>query len=347
MTSPGALGGGRERLARLERLVAAHQGLFWTLHSVWAVGWGVAFLAVGTRNPDVLRYGLASLFVVWATGLALPAALETTWIPPRRREAARKLVLYGQKWLLQGLSWFVIPLYHRSATYPSRNALFMALLVVAALAATIDVVYDEVVTRRPWLLGLFLSFSAFSCVNLTLPMIWRVGGLWNLAASGALATAVFTTFWRQARRGSRGGSALAVAAVGLGFFLVVTLGRAFVPPAPLRLVSVSFGTSLAPSGLDVATPLSALPPSGSIRLFAVAAIQAPAGLTEGVRHTWSVDGETVAVGRLIDVAGGRALGFRSRSTALLRGLRPGQVVRLEVETAWGQLIGRARIPVRG
>jgi hypothetical protein len=336
----------QERLGGLRRLAQRHERLFWTLHSVWALGWGAVFVAVGKDRPGLLRWGLVSVGAVWLTSLALPSLLAGSRIPEERKGAARRLVLWGQKWLLQGLSFFLLPLYHRSATYASPQALFMALLAAAALAATIDVVYDEVLTRKKPLLGLFLAFVAFATVNVTLPMVWRVGGLWNLAASGALATAVFVSFVAARGNGRPAFAVLRTALVALFFLALVTLGRPAVPPAPLRLVSARFGTSLAENGRDVAAPLASLPPGVPTRLIAVAAVVAPAGLTEGVRHVWTVDGEVVSESRLIEITGGRGLGFRSRSGASLPALRAGQVVRLEVETAHGQVIGRAEIGVR-
>ena len=335
-----------DRLGRLAGFAARHQAVFWTLHSVWALGWGVAFLVVGAERPQLLRFGLVSVGIVWLTSLVLPAVLASSWIPQKREGAARKLVLWGQKYLLQGLAFFLLPLYHRSATYPSRHVLFMAFLALAALAATIDVVYDEFVARRRPLFGVFLAFVAFACVNITLPMVWRVGGLWNLGVSGALATAVFVSFVAEHEKGHFVRTALRTAGVGLFFLAVVTLGRPAVPPAPLRLGYVHFGTSLAENGHDVASQLGVLPAGIPVRLAAVAAIQAPADLQEGVRHVWSVDGTVVTQSRLIEITGGRGRGFRSRSGASLPALRPGQRVRLEVETAHGQLIGRAELPVR-
>jgi hypothetical protein len=302
-------------------------------------------MTVGARRPWLLRYGLVSIGAVWVTSLLLPPLLARSFVPEGRKGAARRVVLWGQKWLLQGLAFFILPLYHRSATYPSRNTLFMALLAGAAVAATVDVLYDEVVTRRPFLMGLFLAFVTFASVNLMLPMVWRVGGLWNLAASATLATAVFASF--HVRPGVEGARRLLRSGgVALLFGLFVTIWRPLVPPAPLRLVSAEFGTSLAEDGLSVSKPLPSLPPAGEARVHAVAAILAPAGLAEGVRHVWTVDGTRVAESRLIPVTGGRAQGFRSQSSATLRGLVPGQRVRLEVETAWGQLIGRTSLDVR-
>ncbi len=335
-----------ERLEGLARFAARHQGVFWTLHSLWALGWGIAFALIGKDRPQLLRFGLVSVGAVWVSSLALPALLAGSWIPEDRKGAARRLVLWGQKWLLQGLAFFLLPLYHRSATYPSRQILFMVLLVAAALAATIDVVYDEVVTRRKPLLGAFLAFVAFAAVNITLPMVWQVGGLWNLAASGVLATAVFVSFVVERNPGRMLRSVARTALVALFFLVLVTLGRPAVPPAPLRLASVRFGTSLAGNGRDVALALDSLPPGVPARLVAVAAIQAPAGLQEGVRHVWSIDGQVLFESRLIEITGGRGRGFRSRSGASLPALRPGQRVRLDVETAHGQLIGRAELGVR-
>ncbi len=137
------------RFARLVELTERHRTLFWTLHSLWALGWGVAFVLLGTERPQLLRWGLVSVGTVWLTSLVLPAFLARPVDPRGRARGPRApLVLWGQKWLLQGLAFFLLPLYHRSATYPSPQLLFMALLVLAALAATIDVVYDEVVTRK-------------------------------------------------------------------------------------------------------------------------------------------------------------------------------------------------------
>jgi len=107
----------QERLGALRRLAERHERLFWTLHSVWALGWGAVFVAVGKDRSGLLRWGLVSVGAVWLTSLALPALLAGTRIPEGRKGAARRLVLWGQKWLLQGLSFFLLPLYHRSATY--------------------------------------------------------------------------------------------------------------------------------------------------------------------------------------------------------------------------------------
>lgn len=299
---------------------------------------------IGRERPELLRGGLAAIGVVWATSLALPAFLSARWLAPGRREAARRLVLWAQKWLLQGLAFFLLPLYHRSAAYTPGQTAFMALLAVAALAATIDVVYDDVVAPRRPLHGALLAFIAFATVNVTLPMVWRTGGLWSLGASGLLATAIFVSLAVSSGPGRTLGRTLLV---GLLFLALVTLGRPAVPPAPLRLVSARVGRALAPNGLDVASPQSSLRGGPGRRLFAVAAVFAPAGLEEGVRHVWALDGRVFFRSRVIGITGGRREGFRSRSGVTVGRLAPGQRLRLDVETAHGQLVGRVELVVTG
>ena len=333
-----------KRLGSLARFAARHQAVFWTLHSLWALGWGVAFVIVGRERPELLRWGLVSIGAVWGSSLALPALLSAGWLATERKEPARRLVLWAQKWLLQGLAFFLLPLYHRSAVYTPEQTAFMALLAAAALAATIDVVYDDVVAPRRPLHGALLAFLAFATVHVTLPMVWRTGGLWSLGASGLLATAVFVSFVASSGRDRRLGRA---ALVGALFLALVTLGRPAVPPAPLRLVSARVGRALAPNGLDVASPLPSLPAGPGGPLVAVAAVFAPAGLDEGVRHVWTLDGRLLFRSRVIGITGGRRAGFRSRSGVTVGRLVPGQRLRLDVETAHGQLVGRAELVVTG
>jgi len=333
-----------KRLGSLARFAARHQAVFWTLHSLWALGWGVAFVIVGRERPELLRWGLVSIGAVWGSSLALPALLSAGWLAAERKRPARRLVLWAQKWLLQGLAFFLLPLYHRSALYTPGQTAFMALLAAAALAATIDVVYDDVVAPRRPLHGALLAFIAFATVNVTLPMIWRTGGLWSLGASGLLATAIFVSFVASSGRDRRLGRA---ALVGALFLALVTLGRPAVPPAPLRLVSARVGRALAPNGLDVASPLPSLPAGPGGPLVAVAAVFAPAGLDEGVRHVWALDGRVFFRSRVIGITGGRREGFRSRSGVTVGRLAPGQRLRLDVETAHGQLVGRVELVVTG
>jgi len=333
-----------KRLGRFARFAARHQAVFWTLHSLWALGWGVAFVIVGRERPELLRWGIVSIGAVWGSSLALPAFLSARWLAAERKEPARRLVLWVQKWLLQGLAFFLLPLYHRSATYTPGQTAFMALLAAAALAATIDVVYDDLVTPRRPLHGTLLAFITFATVNVALPMVWRTGGLWGLGASGLLATAVFVSFVASSGRDRKLGR---TAVVGALFLALVTLGRPAVPPAPLRLVSAHVGRSLAPNGLDVASPLPSLSAGPGGPLVAVAAVFAPAGLDEGVRHVWSLDGRPLFRSRVIGITGGRKDGFRSRSGVTVGRLAAGQRLRLDVETAHGQLVGRAELVVTG
>ena len=50
-----------ERLGGLARRAVRHQVVFRALHSLWALGWGSAFAAVGKGRPQLLRFGPVSV----------------------------------------------------------------------------------------------------------------------------------------------------------------------------------------------------------------------------------------------------------------------------------------------
>ena len=123
----------------------------------------------------------------------------------------------------------------------------MVLLVAAALAATIDVVYDD-------------GRHAEETPPRRAPRVRRLRGRQHHPPDGLadrrplesggerrVATAVFVSF--VANGGYDASSDPRPVAVAALFLLVlVTPGRPAPPPAPLALLSVRFGTSLAENG---------------------------------------------------------------------------------------------------
>ena len=280
-----------ERLGGLARFAARHQGVFWALHSLWALGWGIAFVVVGRDRPQLLRFGLVSVGAVWLTSLALPALLAGS-LDPRGAEGGRAAARpLGAEVAPPGARVLPPP-----ALPPERDVLLAPGPLHGAPRRGRARRDDRRRLRR--------GRHAETAPPRRVPRVRRLRDREHHAPDGLagrrplepggerrprdgrlrLASSRRAATGRPAA--PRSGSAL----VALFFLALVTLGRPAVPPAPLRLVSVRFGTSLAENGRDVASPLASLPAGVPVRLVAVAAIQAPAGLQEGVRHVWCVDG---------------------------------------------------------
>ena len=117
-------------------------------------------------------------------------------------------------------------------------------------------------------------------------------------------------------------------------------GRAYIPPAPLRLLSADFGTGFDRNSLTVTGPTSNVQPASSVRIVGLTSIYAPLGLREQVSHQWYLDGGLAFGSPFYQVTGGRKEGFRLW-TGQVFDLTSHRAIRLDVVTEGGQLIGRA------
>ncbi|MFP5378942.1 MAG: DUF2914 domain-containing protein [Vicinamibacteria bacterium] len=122
---------------------------------------------------------------------------------------------------------------------------------------------------------------------------------------------------------------------------LVERGRALLPPAPLQIALFAFGTGIDQRTVQVTGILDA-PPARARRVYVLTHIIAPLGLEEGVRHRWFRDDVLFYASQDYPVRGGRETGYRLWTYAT-----PGEGVgrvRVDVETAGGQLIGRVTLP---
>lgn len=297
---------------------------------------------IGAHHFDVLRYVFAQIAFIWASSLVLPWIDRWPALGPRVRWWLRTIANYLNKDFYQQLLFFVLPIYFASATLDSWNIAFIALVALSAVLASIDLVYDRHLAVRPTVSAAFFAFNLFACLNVALPVLWRIGNGTAMWISAALAIAGFITLrlppadWLSRRTGA----AAAAGAILIG--AVVIWGRPLVPPAPLRLAGTDFGTALAEHPLAITRPVSLLDPAWSGELYAMTSIVAPLGLHERVRHRWYQNGKLIYTSPYYLVDGGRTEGFRLWTRDHLT-LEPGSVVRVDVETEGGQLIGRARI----
>jgi len=120
-----------------------HETVLWWVHSAWALALGIGVMWLGSRNFAVLRVAFYQIGFIWLTSLALPFVLQHR---PRRSEARCAAPPRRQlrpEELLQQMLFFVLPVYHGSATWSSGNVLFVVVVAVSATLSTFDVVYDR------------------------------------------------------------------------------------------------------------------------------------------------------------------------------------------------------------
>ena len=105
----------------------------------------------------------------------------------------------------------------------------------------------------------------------------------------------------------------------------------------------SLGSTMQYNNVCIAENEQALPEGWSGRLYAITAIYAPLGLRDRIAHRWYQEGRLIYSSASYSLTGGRAQGFRVWTSGIVRNLRAGGRIRVDVETEAGQLVGRAEI----
>jgi hypothetical protein len=326
-------------LAFLQR----HDRLLWTLHSLWALALGIVVMWAGARNYAWLRVTIVYLAFLWLAGLFVPTLVDSPESGTHWRGRLRLVINYFTKNFYQQLLFFVLPIYYGSATPWSGNVLFVVIVAVSALISTLDVFYDQHLSVKRGLTAVFFAFNLFACINVMLPVVFRISNGVALRVSAVLAVVAFTTIRYRLGELARYRARLHVGLAAIALVVLVALGRPLIPPAPLRVLKTEFGEGIDRRALQVLAPMSSVPAGWSGRLYAVTAIYAPLGLRDRVEHRWYQDGLLVYSSPYYTLEGGRPEGFRLWSSAPLNAVPPGSSVRVDVRTEAGQLVGRAEM----
>ena len=325
------------------RILVRHQDKLWWFHSSYSLLLGVGVMWLGTKNFTYLRLAVFHIAFIWLSSLALPRLSRWQRLTENWHRRLRLLVNYFQRNFYQQLLFFILPIYYLSASWGAGNMLFVMLVAVSAVLATMDIIYDRYLSATWWRLAVFFAFNLFACINVMLPVIWNFQNALSLRLSALLALAGFTSF-TFALRGVKGRQRLFLVLIAaLLLLLVAEVGRPLVPPAPLRLLERSFGLGIDPDEKRLSGALRELPAGGPLRIYAMTSIAAPLGLKDRVCHYWYLDGDLVYESPFILLRGGRRDGFRLWTFRTLGGIGPGSILRVDVRTEAGQLIGRARI----
>lgn len=328
-------------LERIQGLVQRYSKVLWWLHSGYALLLGIFVMWLGSHNFAFLRWVIFPLSFIWLSSLFLPMLSRSPRLTPPWRERLRLVVNYFNKNFYQQMLFFLLPIYYSSATFGSRNMLFVVLLACSALLSTLDLFYDHYISVYRPLTVLFFNFNLFACINVMLPVLWGIGNYWALWISVVFTVAGFVSFFWQAQGWHHQPSRELIGVVVLGLMVFVVLFRSFIPPAPLKLTSIQFGKGV--TGLEIVSPLETLPEGWSGKVSVVTAIKAPNGLRERVRHRWFLNGQLIYEQDLKEIVGGRDRGFRLWSRVPWRAEQHGGTLVLDVVTGGGQLIGSATL----
>lgn len=320
-----------------------HKEKLWWLHSLYALLLGIVVMWLGSEHFAYLRFAILHISFIWLSSRFLPRLVNHPRLPPDWAPGLRLLVNFFNKNFYQQMLFFILPIYYASATLGSRNSVFVFLVAASAVLATLDIVYDRHLSVRRGLSAVFFAFSFFALINVMLPILWNISSTWSTRISAASALLGLLSLYRPMVQSRRLGVVLALTA-GIMLLGIVERGRSFIPPAPLRLAGVTFGTEFQQRSLEIEAAVTELSPAPFVRLYALSAISAPLGLRDRVRHRWYRDGRLACSSPFYNMVGGRDAGFRLWTSCSFENVSDATRVRLEIETEGGQLIGRAVLP---
>jgi len=329
------------RIVRAKNFIHQHSAILWWLHSGYALFLGILVMWLSSKNFAYLRWIVFHVSFIWVSSLLLPSLSRLPRLSLEWRERLRLVINYFNKNFYQQLLFFLLPVYYASATFWSRNMLFIFFLACSAILSTLDIFYDRYISLKWPLTVLFFNFNLFACINVMLPVLWGIGNSWALWISVVITLGGFASFFWQLDDWRQRPSKWLIGTVGLGLSVLVLLFRSFIPPAPLQLAEVKFGQGVA--DLQIVSPFETIPSGWSGKVAALTAIKAPNGLKERVRHRWYLDGKLVVEQDLKKIVGGRGKGFRLWSQAPWGAGDSGKKLVLEIVTEGGQLIGNATL----
>lgn len=284
------------RLVSLVSFLAGAYGYFTLPHSVTVARWIAVCLVIGW---------LALLVEV-------PLArrlehLSYTWL-------SRQIMRYGMQTLHQASFFFCLPILFTTTNWATPQAIFTAIVVLAALASMIDPLYFGRISRHPWLFFTYHAFSVYVAALTLPPLLWQM----TTTQSLILASVAIAFLSLPGIAGLPGKSSwrrwLGLVCLALCLGLSSWLLRFYIPPSNLSVnhavISQTLNTDKKQPGPAISRITATQLKNGG--LYAFTAIRAPLGLAETIRHQWRHDGQLID-SIALTITGGREAGYRAWS----------------------------------
>ncbi len=341
---------------RLKSVLGRHGSKLWWFHSFYALTLGSFVVMFAQKGFERARFLAVSVGAAWLLVLVFFSLYGSGAAQQNLDEATAKarirffVMTYVLKNLYQGMLFFLLPFYWKSATVGAPNFFFVIALGTCALLSTLDIVFDRYVMKRRGFAALFHGVTLFSCINLVIPALFpNTRTMYTLLGAALAATLAFWTLnvqWRTLKNHPTYILFLLVSAT--GFVSTTYFFRSIVPPVPMHLSKGAVGPETLPDG-RLAMEVKSLHASKIRQIYAVTDIVAPGGEGDRLRHVWRLDGDEVHLSSE-DTARveGPAPGTLRLKSALTAETLPTKLSgdwTVDVETEDGQLVGRISFSV--
>lgn len=346
---PGAAGATAVARRGLRAFAAKHGKMLWWAHSLYALGLGASVVMFAQKGFAHARWLSISLAVAWVVVILFFRLFGSGQRQPlgTTRDKLRFYVMtYVLKNLYQGMLFFLLPFYWRSATFDSPNQWFVVVLGVCAFLSTLDVIFDQVLMR--WKIGasIFYFITLFACLNLVIPaLLPNSRSAATLIAAAAISAVGFWAMHVPPRMLERPAVMLLLVLWTLGAVTGAYFGRAAVPPVAMYVPYGAVGPSLMSDG-RLAIEAHVLHRTLVEDLYAVTDVVIPGGKGDRLVHVWRKGG--VEVQRSGDVdprAHGPTGTIRLQSKLAELPDEPAGGWTVDVVTQDGQLVGRVPFEV--
>jgi len=337
--------------AGVRGMLARYGRMLWWLHSIYALGLGVGVLIFASKGFGHARWLAISLGSMWIILLVFFRWFGNRKGAPDQRNAKIRfyVMTYVLKNLYQGMLFFLLPFYWRSAVYGAPSQWFVVVLGACALLSTLDVVFDHVLMRFKLAASVFYFLTLFCCLNLVIPALFpNTRSLVTLVAAAVVSALAFWTMHIPFRYHGRPAVVALLVVWSAGSLVAAYFGRTYVPPVAMHVASGAVGPELLEDGR---LSIEALRMHHSLvegTLHAVTDVSIPGGKGDKLTHVWRKDGVLVHRFDDVDFEPAGTKGQVRLSSSLAPDQCPDDRIGqwwVDVETTDGQVVGRVSFEV--
>lgn len=346
-------------------LIRRHGRKLWWMHSFYALLLGASVVVYAQEGLDHARMLAVSVVLAWlivvlffrlfgADAKKEEAVIVASQVSGAATQASGHrrvhffVMTYVLKNLYQGMLFFLLPFYWKSATRGAANFGYVVLLSGLALLSTLDLFFDHVVMKRRVFASIFHGLTLFSCMNLLVPAIVPS----SRAITSLIVASVITVvgFWSLhapptlLKRKDVLAAMIASLAAGIG---LAYFGRTLIPPVPMYVTRAAVGPEVL-ADKRLAMEVNRLHVSAIKKLYAVTDVVVPGGDLHNLRHVWVHDGHEIATDPKETSRSGGSSGTVRLESSLSGKELPKQLEGswyVEVRTGEDQVVGRTTFDV--